>query len=224
MGLEVRSESGDRLGKIQDLIVGVESERAPFAIVRYGGAFGAGGVRVAVPLKELKLSEDQKMLTMAATKEQFDSASPTPTGEWAKIANQDWVRDVDRFYGQPNGSELSRFEGQTATPGQEFARNPTEIKGATALLNQTPSGDPRGEDSKARIPDNPLSTEVNKAIKQTLGPTAEKDVHATVENDVVTLKGKVAAAELQRKLDDQIKAIPGVDRLDDQLIIVAKTD
>jgi len=45
-----------------------------------------------------------------------------------------------------------------------------------------------------------------------------------VEKDVVTLKGKVAAAELQRKLDDQIKAIPGVDRLDEQLIIVAKTD
>jgi osmotically-inducible protein OsmY/sporulation protein YlmC with PRC-barrel domain len=50
IGQTVRTESGERLGKVQDLIINLSSQSAPFAIVEYGGALGVGATKVAVPL------------------------------------------------------------------------------------------------------------------------------------------------------------------------------
>jgi sporulation protein YlmC with PRC-barrel domain len=96
IGQTVRTEGGERLGKVQDLIVNLSSQSAPFAIIEYGGALSAGATRVAVPVTDLKWSNDQKQLVMATTKDQFESASTTPTGGWESVANEDCLRNVNR--------------------------------------------------------------------------------------------------------------------------------
>ena len=101
IGLSVRNESGDLLGKVDNLIVSVDTHSMPFAIVEYGGALGIGGTRVAVPMANLKWSSEPKQLTLTATKEQFQAASSAPTGGWLAVADEDWTKSVDRFYGQP---------------------------------------------------------------------------------------------------------------------------
>jgi sporulation protein YlmC with PRC-barrel domain len=115
IGLPVRNESGERLGKVQDLIVSMASHSVPFAIVEYGGALGVGATHVAVPLPDLKWSSESKQLILTTTKEQFESASTTPTGEWAGIASDDCLKNADRFYGQPSIISQSRYERQEAT-------------------------------------------------------------------------------------------------------------
>src|ERR1035437_4314702 len=126
IGLGVRNESGEHLGKVEDLIVRFSSQSVPFAIVEYGGALGIGGTRVAVPLPDLKRSIGAKELTLTATKEQFESASTIPSGAWAAIAGEDCMKNVTRFYGQPSLTTQSRYERQEATgmtEGREPVRN-----------------------------------------------------------------------------------------------------
>jgi sporulation protein YlmC with PRC-barrel domain len=227
IGMDVRTDAGEHLGKVQDVIVSLDSERAPFAVVRYGGALGVGGTRIAVPFKDLKLAEDLKMLTLATTKYQFGSASETPSGAWAAVASQDWAKNIDRFYGQPSDMRLSRFERHAVEPGQEgreFVRTPAETKDASVLLNQKPAAEQAPKDLEIKPTDGDITAQVSKLIEQTLGATASQDIQATVDKGVVTLKGSVAAPELQQKLDDQLKAIPGVERVDDRLTTSAKKD
>ena len=88
IGLAVRNESGERLGKVEDLIVRFTSHSVPFAIVGYGGTLGIGETRVAVPLTDLRWSSEPRELTLSATKQQFQSASMTPTGAWMAVAGR----------------------------------------------------------------------------------------------------------------------------------------
>jgi osmotically-inducible protein OsmY len=225
IGMELRTEMGDRLGRVQDLIVSLDSDRAPFAIVHYGGALGLGGTRVAVPLKELRWAADRKSLTIGATRDQFTSASTTPSGAWAEVANQDWAQDIDRFYGQPSTLSLSRYERQEmdgTKEGHEFVRSPIEEKGADGLMNQNPPTDSSGKPAEATHPDSEIAARVNELIGQTVGDTTQQDVQASVEKGVVTLKGKVISTELQRKIENQVAALPGVQRVDDRLSVSPK--
>ena len=217
MGMLVEDESGAHLGRVQDLIVTLDSGVAPFVIVHYGGALGIGGTRVAVPLSDLKLSEDGKTLTLATSQEQFQSASPSPTGEWAAVANDRWTRRIDRYYGQPSAATMSRFERQeTPAPdqGREPVRQPIDqpAKGATLLQNQPPAAavpaTPAEGDLKAR------ATEI---VSQELGPASAQNIQVSVDNGVVTLKGQVTNAAQKRTIDERIQALSGVQRVDDQI-------
>jgi sporulation protein YlmC with PRC-barrel domain len=205
IGTEVMSDNHERLGKVQDLVVSIEGNGAPFAIIKYGSALGVGGTRVAVPLNELKWSDDNKTLSLAASKEQFDAATTTPSGNWARVSNQPWTKDVDRYYGEPSAMSFSRYERQELTPGQhnrEFVRNPGD-----STVNAIPSG----------TSDMALKSRVNKLIEQVIGASEAKDVHASVDKGVVTLKGKIPSDEMENKLKNQIQTLPGVSRVDSEL-------
>lgn len=142
IGQTVYSDTGERLGRVQDLIVSLQSHSVPFAIVGYGGTLGIGETRVAVPLTEIKWSGESHQLTMAATKEQFEVASPTPTGQWMAKAGENWIKNVDRFYGQPGQAGASRFERQENTgamENREPVRNPLEqLNSSTNSTNLPP--------------------------------------------------------------------------------------
>jgi hypothetical protein len=225
MGREVRNVMGEHLGVIQDVIIGLNSDTPPFAIIRSGGALGIGGMRVAVPLKDLRYSSDTKLFNLAVTKEQFISASPTPTGGWTSVADQDWAAKIDRFYGDPTKSDLSQSGRPSLSESdgsREFIRDPAPPNPATGPEAQ-PTTVPTPVDQVGTIPqrkpaDGDLSAKVNVLIDHYAGLAAGGAVQSTVENGVVTLKGKVATAAQKQDLESQIKALSGVITVvDDQL-------
>ena len=220
IGMAVRDQSDERLGKVNDLVVNLSSQAAPFAIIEYGGALGIGVTRVAVPLTELKWSSEPKQLTFAGTKEQFQSASVAPTGGWTAVAGEDWAKNIDRFYGQPV-TYRSRFERQESTgmeEGREPVRTPADhSKGATRLLNQPP-GVPAITNTLST--DDYVTEKVNGVVRQNMGDRAE-NIQITIKNGRVTLKGKAASQEQKQTIENQIKAVPGVDQVDNRLMVPA---
>jgi sporulation protein YlmC with PRC-barrel domain len=219
IGLTVRNETGVRLGKVQDLIVSMASHSVPFAIVGYGGTLGIGQTRVAVPLTDLKWSSESKELILTATKEEFESASPGPTSGWMAVADEDWVKTVDRFYGQPSMATQSRYERQEATgtgEGREAVRSPAESKGATDLLNQQPSANLGTTNMAATPEDEYVLEKVNGVIRKDMGADA-MGIQATIKNGIVTLQGKVTSEAQKQELENQIKAVAGVNGVEDDL-------
>lgn len=223
LGHEVRNDVGERLGTLQDLILSLDSDAARFAIVKCGGTLGLGGTRVAVPLKDLKWSDDTKRFIMAASKEQIRSANPIPTGGWAFVANEKWTARIDRYYGDPGTADLS----QSSRPGsteldesREFVRDPALPEPGIGLEDQVPNAE-----IGAKMPPLPMSADVGllakvtELIQQYAGPAKGGDIDATVENGVVTLKGKVATVMQKRQLEDRIKELDGIVALmDDRLV------
>jgi sporulation protein YlmC with PRC-barrel domain len=221
IGALVRNETGVRLGKVQDLIVSMASHTVPFAIIEYGGTLGVGQTRVAVPITELKWSSEPKQLILTATKEEFESATTAPTGGWMAVAGEEWLRNVDRYYGQPSLTIQSHYERQEVngtTQGREPVRNPADQKGANDLLNQQAPASPGAANMSAPATSDYVGDKVNGMIQKDLGQRAG-DVQVTVKNGVVTLRGKVASEAQKQQLENQIKAVPGVDHVDDQLTI-----
>jgi hypothetical protein len=221
IGLQVRNDSGERLGKVQDIIVDFQSHSAPFAIVEYGGALGIGATHVAVPLTDLKWSSEPKQLLLSATKDEFQSANPAPTGGWMAISGEDWTKNVDRFYGQPASFDKSRYERQEATgvtQGREPVRNPKppEAKGAAELLNPTPGAVPEEKILVTKPTDEDLMATVNGLVREDVGQDAD-NIQVSIKDGVVTLKGKVANASQKQALESRIKALPGVTRIEDNL-------
>jgi len=234
IGRPVRNDVGEHLGTVHDLIVNLEQDTARFAIIRCGGTLGIGATRVAIPLKDLKWSGEEKLFTVGATKEQIQSAPAVPTGGWAFAANQEWTRKVYRFYGDPSKSDLSELSRPGSTEpadSREFVRDilpPEPAIGPQNLLpepaigpvNKPPAADPV---NKLLLPimvsDGQLLAKVNEIIAQYASPATGGSVQAAVQEGVVTLAGKVPAATQKLDLETRIKALNGVVSLfDDQLV------
>lgn len=219
IGLGVFTDSGTRLGTVQDLIVNLDNQSVPFAIVGYGGALGIGETRVAVPLTDLKWSGENKQLILPGTKDQFQAANSAPTGGWVAVAGEDWTKNVDRYYGEPSATSASRFERQPMSGmngGRETVRNPSEQNGAGMFKGQTPGSYLGDTNGVAKPTDEALKSKVNSLIHQEAGDQADQ-IKVSIAKGVVTLNGTVQNEAQKKKLVHQIMNLPGVTRVEEDL-------
>jgi sporulation protein YlmC with PRC-barrel domain len=217
IGMPVRSESGEKLGKVQNLVVNLESQSVPYAIVEYGGALGIGGRHVAIPLNELKWSGDARQFTIAATRDQFESAATEPTDAWVGLAGEDWRGHIDRFYGRPENMNRDRFERQETMrglEGREPVRNPADGTTRSAVPQYNGNTPNSGTwNSPGVTGDKALMNKVNEVVRQQAGDRAG-DINVSIKNGVVTLKGKVGTEAQKQAIESQIKGLPGVERVE----------
>jgi sporulation protein YlmC with PRC-barrel domain len=219
IGSGVFTDSGVRLGTVQDLIVNLDTHIAPFAIIEYGGTLGINETRVAVPLTDLKWSSETRQLILPATKEQFKTASTAPTGGWMAVVGQDWTKNVDRYYSQPSAAGTSRFERQEMSgmsEGREAVRNPSDEKGANSLDSQALGTDLANTNKVAKATDEALTTKVNSLIRQEAGDQANQ-IEVSITKGVVTLNGRVQSDAQKKKLVHQIMELPSVTRVEENL-------
>lgn len=78
LGETLANDKGDKIGKVEDVIVGPDG-KLTFAIVDVGGFLGMGEHRVAVPVSTVK-EGDRKAIIAGATKE---SLKALPTFKYA---------------------------------------------------------------------------------------------------------------------------------------------
>ncbi len=214
IGMTVRGESGERLGKVQDLIVSMDSRTAPFAIVEYGGALGVGVTRVAVPLASLKWSRDAKQVSLAATKSQFEAGSAGPTTAWVIAAGDDWMKNIDRFYGQPAAVNGSPSEPRSITGQGVREAEPKAPNGEP----EQPKGDPELKHQVVTPTDEFVMGRINGLVRQALGD-GSGDVQITLKDGVVTLGGRVASIAQKKLVESQIKTLGGVNRVQNNLSV-----
>jgi hypothetical protein len=139
------------------------------------------------------------------------------------VSGEDWTKHVDKYYGQPSSVDKSRFERQESTEvigGRQPVRNPTEAhpteaKSANELLNPTPGTVPEEKNIVTKPTDEDLTTKVTSLVRGDVGQDAD-NIQVTVKDGVVTLKGKATASQKQA-LERNIKALPGVTRIEDNL-------
>ena len=70
LGSPVVNASGDEVGEIEDLVV--DDNQKHYAILSVGGFLGIGEKKVAIPLDQLQLREDEAYLISAETEEQLE--------------------------------------------------------------------------------------------------------------------------------------------------------
>lgn len=159
IGMDVVSEQGDSLGKIEDVVVHPGGE-ASYAVLSFGGWLGMGDKLFAMPWTVLRSVEpdtakpdSKRSLVLPLDKERLKTAPGFDKKHWPTVANADWTKDVDAFY-------VGDVNPNTKKPADASARTSvitwraTELKGTTV---QTPTGEKLGDirniaiDSNGRV-------------------------------------------------------------------------
>ncbi len=99
IGMAVDDEQGERLGKVEDLIIDPKGDRVIFAVVSYGGTLGIGGKYTAVPLS-LMAEGNRDSLVLNVSKDKLASAPTFDKNQWPDPKDRAWTENVYRHYGQ----------------------------------------------------------------------------------------------------------------------------
>src|SRR5579859_6901629 len=100
IGMTVNNNQNEKLGKVEDLAVDVESGRIVQVILSTGGFLGIGDTLTAVPPGALHLAAAQHVLHLDTDKEKLKAAPKFEMSKWAEGSDSDHLSAVYHYYGQ----------------------------------------------------------------------------------------------------------------------------
>ncbi len=206
IGMTVKNYQDEKLGKVEDLAVDVESGRIVQVILSTGGFIGIGDMLTSVPPGALHHDVANKVLHLDSTKEKLKGAPKFETAKWAENSNQDNLSRVYRYYGEDSSLNFINKGEDVATGNKnsDSARNPDRAWGKDRMPGT----------SRTMIPESRLA-HVQKASKlmgcQVQNMQDEK--LGKVENLLVDMAaGRVVAVVISSGgflgMGDELSAVP----------------
>ena len=130
IGMTVNNYQNEKLGKVEDLAIDVESGRIVQVILSTGGFLGIGDTLTAVPAGALHHDVAKKVLHLDVDKEKLKSAPKFEMSNWAEHSDTNHLSQVYRYYGddaslgfiqygEANGDVKTNADG---TPGSGATR------------------------------------------------------------------------------------------------------
>jgi hyperosmotically inducible periplasmic protein len=211
IGMTVKNYQDEKLGKVNDLAVDVESGRIVQVILSTGGFAGIGDTLTAVPPGALHHDITQKVLHLEADKEKLKGAPRFENSKWAECCDSNHLSTVYTYYGEEPAFRfihkgdavldgLRNPDGQINRDGQlntDLQRTKDGLPNtvSTRRADGTWENDRALRESQSMIPVSRLS-QVQKASK--LMGTSVKNLHneklGDVENLLVDLpSGRIVA-------------------------------
>jgi sporulation protein YlmC with PRC-barrel domain len=172
IGMSVVSPQGEKLGKIEDVVIHPGGEVA-YAVLSFGGFLGMGDKLFAIPWhmlkshggegmdkaaykdKDAKAKEKEKdeeamehshkptgPLVLAVDKEKLKSAPGFDKNHWPELANADWAMGVDQYYASADAHRSTGHVTDADSPRDTTIWRLSELKGFNV---DTPSNTKLGD-------------------------------------------------------------------------------
>jgi sporulation protein YlmC with PRC-barrel domain len=91
MDFKVENFAGESLGKIEELMIDLDSGRVAYAVLAFGGTLGMGEKFFAIPWAELKPDpERDKIFKLDMQKEKFAEARGFNKDQWPDVVDPEW--------------------------------------------------------------------------------------------------------------------------------------
>jgi sporulation protein YlmC with PRC-barrel domain len=100
IGREVKNNQNEKLGKVDNLAIDLESGRVVGVLLSVGGMLGVGDHMVAVPPQALRDDPARKVAYLDTDKERLKAAPKFDTSNWTDAWESNHVTAVYRYYGQ----------------------------------------------------------------------------------------------------------------------------
>jgi sporulation protein YlmC with PRC-barrel domain len=115
-GDRVRNRNGEDLGKIEEIMIDLESGRVAYAVLSFGGFLGIGDKLFAVPWESLELNAAEHEFVLDVDKQTLENAPGFDKDNWPDMADTTWGQQVHSHYGQrPYWEETSREDIETSS-------------------------------------------------------------------------------------------------------------
>jgi len=104
IGLYVKNNKHEDLGKIDDLVIDMKTGDVRYAAIAYGGVGGIGSKLFAVPWQKLTFmfgepnKANSRHFMLDVSKEQFENSPGFDSSHWPNVADPNWAASVDKHY------------------------------------------------------------------------------------------------------------------------------
>ena len=98
-GDEVVNLQKEDLGKIEHLMIDLESGRVAYAVLSFGGFLGMGDKLFAIPWSSLALDTVEHRFILNVDKELLKAAPGFDKDRWPNMADHTWGAKVYTYYG-----------------------------------------------------------------------------------------------------------------------------
>jgi hypothetical protein len=95
--ITVENRHGEKLGTIQDLIVGVDG-CLKYAILSHGGFLGIGDVLIPIPFAALTTRGDKGTAVLDIDKQTLEKALSFESKTWPEFTAAEWEEKIDRYF------------------------------------------------------------------------------------------------------------------------------
>jgi len=205
IGMTVKNYHDEKLGKVDELAVDVESGRLVQVILSTGGFIGVGDTLTAVPPGALHYDVANKVLHLDADRERLKAGPKFEMSKWGEYSDSEHLSQVYRHYGEePNFRFIQKGDASESSPNTVSKRK----------ADGTWEKDRLSSDSQFMIPASRLG-QIQKASK--LMGTSVKNLQdervGKVENLLVDLAaGRVLAVIVSSGgflgIGDELSAVP----------------
>lgn len=203
IGMEVRNNENEKLGKVEDLIVNLGSGHVGYAILSMGGVLGIGDKLVLVPVNEFAYALSEKKLILNTSKDVLKNAPRFEKGKWPDLNDPQWDAEAHAYYKDKSTKTYS-----TDVDVDNTRRNVRDRDGATLL-----PGD-QGNSEADRM----TTQQIRKAlVKDSDLSMVAKNVKIITANGTVTLRGVVKTEQEKNDIAAKAKQVAGVTQVNNQL-------
>jgi sporulation protein YlmC with PRC-barrel domain len=113
IGIPVVDAQGEDLGRIEEVMIDLESGQVGYAILDLGGSLGVSERLFAIPWKLLQFDSEQMRLHIDVEAEKLRQAPGFDKNNWPRMGDRQWGREIHLYYGQTPYWE----EGHVIHPG-----------------------------------------------------------------------------------------------------------
>jgi hypothetical protein len=101
MGAEVTDTQDEHLGKVENIIVDLNSSRVVVLIVSTGGSLRMANEVSAIPAQAFRYDPDQRTLQLNTSREALRTTPHFKPDQWPSVANSDRIETVYNAYNIP---------------------------------------------------------------------------------------------------------------------------
>jgi sporulation protein YlmC with PRC-barrel domain len=95
----VENAAGENLGKIEELMLDLNSSRISYAVLSFGGFLGMGDKLFAIPFEALTFDSVEEKIILGVDKEVLKNAPGFDKDNWPDTSKHAWLVDVYEYYG-----------------------------------------------------------------------------------------------------------------------------
>ncbi len=97
-GIQVHNKEGKRIGKIEDVVIDLETGHVMYSVLSFGGFLGMGNKYFAVPVKALNSDENHKIV-FDIDKDKLEEAPGFDKNDWPEHSTDKFIDSVYSHYG-----------------------------------------------------------------------------------------------------------------------------
>lgn len=99
IGDEVLSPAGENLGKVEELMLDLNSGHVAYAVLSFGGFLGLGDKLFAIPWEALRLSTKEHAFYLDINRNTLENAPGFDKDNWPGTHDTDWLTEVYDYFG-----------------------------------------------------------------------------------------------------------------------------